>query len=342
MKIISIATKVLHYFPEEVSHFLALKGLKIAFNAGILQFLVDNKKNLVSAELPNETCKNLAKLKNLRSRLGIAAGLDKDGEYIDCLAALGVGFIEVGTVTPRPQPGNDKPRIFRNNKDRSILNRLGFNNKGVDALVTRLKKKKSNIPVGVSIGKNFDTPLEKAQDDYLICMEKVYRYSDYLAINISSPNTKNLRDLSSQDYLNNLLGELKKLQKKLSKKHGYRPLYLKISPDETIGAIENICNSILHNNLDGIICSNTTIQHNDKNGKGGISGLPLFKKSTECLKKVKEIVGEEVLIIASGGVMSAQDFQEKLSSGADLVQIYTGFIFEGPELVQNILKHEAS
>ena len=342
MKIISITTKVLHYLPEEVSHFLALKGLKIAFNTGILQFLVSNKKNLVSAELSDESFKNLTKLKNLRSRLGIAAGLDKDGEYIDCLAALGVGFIEVGTVTPRPQPGNDKPRIFRNIKDKSILNRLGFNNKGVDALVARLKRKKSDIPVGVSIGKNFDTPLEKAQDDYLICMEKVYRYSDYLAINISSPNTKNLRDLSSQDYLNNLLGELKKLQKKLCKRYGYRPLYLKISPDENIDAIENICNSILDNNLDGIICSNTTIQHNDENGRGGISGLPLFKKSTECLKKVKEIVGEEVLIIASGGVMSAQDFQEKLSSGANLVQIYTGFIFEGPELVQNILNHEAS
>ena len=193
MKIISITTKVLHYLPEEVSHFLALKGLKIAFNTGILQFLVSNKKKLVSAELSDESFKNLTKLKNLRSRLGIAAGLDKDGEYIDCLAALGVGFIEVGTVTPRPQPGNDKPRIFRNIQDRSILNRLGFNNKGVDALVSRLKKKKSDIPVGVSIGKNFDTPLEKAQDDYLICMEKVYRYSDYLAINISSPNTKNLR-----------------------------------------------------------------------------------------------------------------------------------------------------
>jgi len=342
LKIISITTKVLHYLPEEVSHFLALKGLKIAFNTGILQFLVSNKKNLVSAELSDESFKNLTKLKNLRSRLGIAAGLDKDGEYIDCLAALGVGFIEVGTVTPRPQPGNDKPRIFRNIKDKSILNRLGFNNKGVDALVARLKRKKSDIPVGVSIGKNFDTPLEKAQDDYLICMEKVYRYSDYLAINISSPNTKNLRDLSSQDYLNNLLGELKKLQKKLCKRYGYRPLYLKISPDENIDAIENICNSILDNNLDGIICSNTTIQHNDENGRGGISGLPLFKKSTECLKKVKEIVGEEVLIIASGGVMSAQDFQEKLSSGANLVQIYTGFIFEGPELVQNILNHEAS
>ena len=342
MKIFSILIQVLRYFPEEISHLLALKGLKIVYNTGLLKLLVNYNIDPVSSTTSLKSDKNLSKLNNLRSKLGIAAGLDKNGEYIDCLAALGFGFIEVGTVTPRPQTGNDKPRVFRNIEDKSILNRLGFNNKGVDALVARLKKKKSDIPVGVSIGKNFDTPLEKAQDDYLICMEKVYRYSDYLAINISSPNTKNLRDLSSQDYLNNLLGELKKLQKKLSKKHGYRPLYLKISPDETIGAIENICNSILHNNLDGIICSNTTIQHNDKNGKGGISGLPLFKKSTECLKKVKEIVGEEVLIIASGGVMSAQDFQEKLSSGADLVQIYTGFIFEGPELVQNILKHEAS
>ncbi len=313
----------------------------MAFNTGILQFLVSNKKNLVSTELSNESYKNLTKIKNLRSRLGIAAGLDKDGEYIDCLAAL-EWIYEVGTVTPRPQPGNDKPRIFRNVKEKSILNRLGFNNKGVDALVARLKKKKSDVPVGVSIGKNFDTPIEKAQDDYLICMEKVYRYSDYLAINISSPNTENLRDLSGQDYLNNLLAELKKLQKKLSQNYEYRPLYLKISPDESIEALENICKSILDNNLDGIICSNTTIHHNDQNGKGGLSGSPLFKKSTECLKRVKEIVGEEIPIIASGGVMSAKDFQEKLSSGANLVQIYTGFIFEGPELVQNILNHEAS
>ena len=342
MIIISAITKILHYFPEEVSHFLALRGLKIAFNLGILKYLVRNNENLVTSKSSIESDKNLTKLKNLRSRLGIAAGLDKDGEYIDCLAALGIGFIEVGTVTPRPQPGNDKPRIFRNIQDKSILNRLGFNNKGVDALVVRLKKKKSNIPVGVSIGKNFDTPLEKAQDDYMICMEKVYKYSDYLAINISSPNTKNLRDLSGQDYLNNLLAELKELQKKLSQRYGYRPLYLKISPDETSENLENICKSILNNNLDGIICSNTTIHHNDQNGKGGVSGLPLFKKSTECLKRVRGIVGEEVPIIASGGVMSAQDFQEKLSTGANLVQIYTGFIFEGPELVRSILNHEVS
>ncbi len=314
----------------------------MAFNTGLLKVLLKKDYHLDVSRSFIESVQNQTKLKNLRSRLGIAAGLDKNGEYIDCLAALGIGFIEVGTVTPRPQTGNDKPRVFRNIKDRSILNRLGFNNKGVDSLVARLKKKKSDIPVGVSIGKNFDTPLEKAQEDYLICMKKVYEYSDYLAINISSPNTKNLRDLSGQDYLNNLLGELKKLQKELCIKHGYRPLYLKISPDETNDVIENICKSIIDNNLDGIICCNTTIQHNDKNGEGGVSGTPLFEKSTECLKKVKEIVGEELPIIASGGVMSAQDFQEKLCSGANLVQIYTGFIFEGPELIQNIRNHEAS
>jgi len=340
--LITILTKVLHFIPEEISHFLALRGLKIAFNIGILELLIGKIDHSAASQKSIESDKNLNTLKNLKSRIGIAAGLDKDGEYIDCLAALGIGFIEVGTVTPRPQPGNSKPRIFRNIKEKSILNRLGFNNKGVDSLVARLKKKKSDIPVGVSIGKNFDTPLEKAQDDYLICMEKVYRYSDYLAINISSPNTENLRDLSGQDYLNNLLAELKKLQKELSQKYGYRPLFLKISPDESLDALENICKSILDNNLDGIICSNTTIHHNDQNGKGGVSGSPLFKKSTECLKRVKEIVGEEVPIIASGGVMSVKDFQEKLSSGANLVQIYTGFIFEGPELVQSILNHEAS
>ena len=342
MKIFSIITKVLHYFPEEVAHFIALQGLKIAFNIGILKYLVKKNSCSVSTKNSIESDKNLQKLKKLRSRLGIAAGLDKNGEYIDCLAALGIGFIEVGTVTPRPQSGNDKPRIFRNTKDKSILNRLGFNNKGVDSLVLNLKTKKSDIPVGVSIGMNFDTPLEKAQDDYLACMKKVYEYSDYLAVNISSPNTVNLRELSAQNYLDNLLAVLKKRQKELSKFHGYKPLFLKISPDETKEAIENICKSILANKLDGIICSNTTVEHKDKKGKGGLSGLPLFEKSTECLKQVKEIVGEEVPIIASGGVMSVHGFQEKLSSGANLVQIYTGFIFEGPKLIQSILNHEAS
>ena len=342
MKIFSTLTKALHLLPEEISHFLALKGLKIAFDAGILRFLVGKIDHSVAALQSIESDKNLEKVKNLKSRLGIAAGLDKDGEYIDCLAALGIGFIEVGTVTPRPQTGNDKPRIFRNLKDKSIVNRLGFNNKGVDSLVLRLKRKKSDIPVGVSLGKNFDTPLELAHHDYLICLRKVYRYSDYLAVNISSPNTKNLRDLSNNEYLNHLLEELKKLQKELSQIHGYRPIYLKISPDEPIEALENICKSILDNNLDGIICCNTTIQHDNKNGKGGLSGKPLLKKSTECLKKVREIIGDEIPIIASGGVMSAQDFQEKISTGANLVQVYTGFIFEGPKLIRDILNHEAN
>ncbi len=332
MNLLSIITKLFHFLPEEVSHHLALGGLKSLHKLGLLNILLG--KRIENKEI----LKNPNDVRTYECKLGIAAGLDKDGEYIDCLSALGVGFIEIGTVTPKKQFGNAKPRLFRNKKDKSLLNRLGFNNKGVEALVDNLKKRKSNIPIGVSIGKNFDTPNEQAFQDYLFCMEKVYKYANYIAINISSPNTKELRNLTNKEFLKELLLKIKEKQYLLSKSFDYVPVFIKISPDESQKELEEICKYILEYRIDGIITSNTTIEHNDKRGSGGLSGSPLKNKATENLKIVKNIVGNRIPIIASGGVMSASDYQEKIDAGADLVQVYTGFIFEGPKLIQDILK----
>lgn len=336
MYLFTILTKLFHFFPEELAHRLALNGLKIVYFSGLMKIFVRKKS------MNGEIQVNSFYRHTFRNKLGIAAGLDKDGEYIDCLSALGVGFIEVGTVTPLPQPGNPKPRLFRNRTEKSLLNRLGFNNKGVEALVANLKKRKSTIPIGVSIGKNFATSNDEAYKDYLFCMEKVYEFSNYIAINISSPNTKGLRELSNDKYLRDLLGIIKDKQDKLSESFDYVPIFIKISPDEKPEDLEKMCKSIADSGIDGIIASNTTAMHNDKNGHGGLSGSPLKNKANEKLSFIKETVGDKVSIIASGGVMSASDYLEKLDAGADLVQIYTGFIFEGPKLIQDILIADSS
>jgi dihydroorotate dehydrogenase len=332
MNLINHLTKVLQYFPGELSHFVALKSLKIIYSIGLLNFFIKKSNSQNNSLIKNK----LMIFGNFKNSLGIAAGLDKNAEYVDCLAALDIGFIELGTVTPRPQPGNPKPRIFRNRKERYLINRLGFNNDGVDTFVNNLKKRKSSIPIGISIGKNFDTSNDNASIDYLICLEKVYEYASYIAINISSPNTKDLRELSSKEYLDSLLKKLKLKQDSLTVKFGYKPLFVKISPDEDLQRIDEICEVILTNQIDGIICSNTTILHHDSR-QGGLSGAPLKNKSTDLLSYVRKRVGEDVILIASGGVMSASDYQEKINSGADLVQIYTGFIFEGPKLIKDII-----
>ncbi len=329
MYLFSIFTRLLHFLPGELAHHVALKSLKTLHFFGVTNVLLKPKKT--QTEFSD---KDITKLS---SKVGIAAGLDKNGEYIDCLAALGVSFIEVGTVTPKPQRGNPKPRVFRNLKEKALLNRLGFNNKGVDNLVDNLKRKKTNIIVGSSIGKNFDTPNEKAYEDYVYCLDKVYKHSDYIAVNISSPNTQRLRDLSKEEHLDALLKIIKSRQIELSSKHGYKPIFIKISPDESNDNLKEICNSILINNLDGIICSNTTINHSDPNGLGGLSGSPLKKKATDVLIQVRKLIGEKIPIIASGGVMTAEDYMEKINAGADLVQLYTGFIFEGPKLIDDIV-----
>ena len=269
--------------------------------------------------------------------LGIAAGLDKNGDFIDSLAALGIGFLEVGTVTPKPQTGNQKPRLYRDKASKAIINRMGFNNKGVDHLVKKLKKRKSGIPIGVSIGKNFDTPNNLAVKDYLYCLDQVFEFADYIVINISSPNTKDLRSFEIKKELEDLIKPIKERQVELSEEFKYKPLLLKISPDNDEKGIEDICRTLLRFSIDGLICTNTTINHNHISGSGGLSGKPLMQTSTEILKKARKSLGDEFPIIASGGVMSKQAYQDKIEAGANLVQIYTGFIYEGPQLIDDIL-----
>ena len=275
------------------------------------------------------------------NRLGLAAGMDKNADYVDPLSYLGFGFIELGTLTPKAQAGNLKPRLFRLAKERSLINRMGFNNKGIDHAVKKIKNSNSKAVIGLSIGMNFDTPLDKAVEDYLFCLERAYPVCDYIAANISSPNTKDLRKLESEKYFSNLITSLKKQQTFFSKNFGYKPIILKLSPDLQEREMENICKEILDKDIDAIICSNTTISHNYSQ-TGGLSGEELFEISNKTLISFRKFLGTTFPIIASGGVMSREHFEKKLKLGADLVQIYTGMIYEGPALVKDILNSQTS
>lgn len=277
--------------------------------------------------------------------VGLAAGMDKDGECIDAFHAMGFGHIEVGTVTPRPQAGNDQPRLFRLKPAKAIINRMGFNNKGVDSLVDNLKAVKSAAMVGVNIGKNKDTPVEQGKDDYLLCMDKVYQYAAYIAVNISSPNTPGLRSLQYGDLLDDLLGSLKQKQKELAEKHGkYVPIALKIAPDLSIEEIEKIADSLIRNEFDAVIATNTTLTRDGVSGllnaneAGGLSGKPLNSLSTIVIKQLADCLKGKVPIIGVGGINSAADALDKLDAGAKMVQIYSGFIYQGPQLIKEIVE----
>ena len=280
-----------------------------------------------------------------RNRVGLAAGFDKNGEAIDAFEAMGFGFVEVGTVTPKAQPGNTKPRLFRLKKSKAVINRLGFNNKGVDNLVSNLKARKSKIPVGVNIGKNKSTPIEHAQKDYIFCMEKVYEHASYITINISSPNTKNLRSMQSGALLDDLLGSLKEKQQSLTNSEGrYVPLVLKIAPDLTKEEVGLIAEALLNYEFDGVVATNTTVDRSsimhEKNAyqEGGLSGAPLCQKSTEVITLLNECLGDKVPIIGVGGITSVIDGKQKLEAGARLLQLYTGFIYEGLPLIKDLAK----
>lgn len=277
--------------------------------------------------------------------VGLAAGLDKNGTCIDPLAALGFGFIEIGTVTPRPQPGNPKPRLFRLPAAQAIINRFGFNNDGVDALVENVKKAKYRGILGINIGKNFDTPIENATDDYLICLRKVYAYASYVAVNISSPNTKNLRQLQDAEALNNLLAALKREQAALAKTYGkYVPIALKIAPDLKPEQISEIADLLLKHRMDAVIATNTTLSREGVEGlpnaqeTGGLSGAPVRDKSTEVIRQLSTILQNEIPIIGVGGVLSGADAREKIAAGASLVQLYSGLVYQGPELVGEVCR----
>ncbi len=277
--------------------------------------------------------------------VGLAAGLDKNGDHFNALGKLGFGHVEIGTITPRPQPGNPKPRLFRVPQANAIINRMGFNNLGVKHMVKRLEQRQFDGVLGVNIGKNFDTPVENALDDYLICMDAVYSHADYITVNISSPNTPGLRSLQFGESLKNLIAGLKDRQQTLAGTHGREvPLAVKIAPDMSIEEVEQIAEVFLAHELDAVIATNTTIDHSATesypNGseQGGVSGAPAFTQSTKVLAAMNKQLEGKIPLIGVGGIMSAQDALQKKEAGASLVQVYTGFIYQGPELIADISK----
>ena len=311
----------------ETAHHATLDALKTAHSLGLLcaKHPAAKPRTVMGLTFPNP--------------LGLAAGLDKNGEYIDALAALGFGFIEVGTVTPRPQPGNPKPRMFRLPKANAIIN---F---GVDALIENVKRAKYRGILGINIGKNFDTPIEKAASDYLIGLRKVYNHASYVAINISSPNTKNLRQLQGGDELDALLEQLKAEQENLARLHGkYVPLAVKIAPDLDEEQIRQIATLLMRHCIDGVIATNTTLSREGVanlphgNEAGGLSGAPVREKSTAVIRELSAALNGALPIIGVGGILSGKDAVEKIQVGAALVQIYSGMIYRGPDLVGEVIK----
>ena len=331
--IYALARKLLFSLDPETAHGLAMSSIDKLHSAGIACLLSKPAEadpvKLMGLTFPNP--------------VGLAAGLDKNGEHIDALAALGFGSIEIGTVTPRPQPGNPKPRMFRIPEREALINRMGFNNAGVDTLLSNVKASQfanSGGILGINIGKNFDTPIENAADDYLICLERVYSVASYVAVNISSPNTKNLRELQKDEALDALLGRLKTAQQRLAEQHGkYVPLALKIAPDLDDAQIQVIANLLRQHRIDAVIATNTTLSRAEIEGlphaeeAGGLSGKPLFERSTEAQRKLAAALAGEVPIIGVGGIMVGKDAVAKIDAGASLVQLYTGFIYRGPDLV---------
>jgi len=298
----------------------------------VSQTRVDDPVTLAGLKFPN--------------RVGLAAGLDKNGRCIDGFGAMGFGFVEVGTVTPKAQPGNPKPRMFRLPEANALINRLGFNNEGLDTFIANVKR--SNFRqrggiLGLNIGKNAATPIERAVDDYLICLDGVYPHADYVTVNISSPNTKNLRELQSDQALDALLSAVQERKLQLEQRHGRRvPVFVKIAPDLDDAQVQVIAATIRKNGIDGVIATNTTIardavkhlQHGEETG--GLSGAPVFAASNRVISQLRTALGTGFPIIGVGGVMSAADAQAKVAAGADVVQVYTGFIYKGPALVTEV------
>ncbi len=325
----SLARPLLFSLAPERAHELTLSLLKSSYKMGLMRQAVAAKPvTCMGIEFPNP--------------VGLAAGLDKNGAYIDALAAQGFGFIEIGTITPKPQPGNPEPRLFRLPEAKAIINRMGFNNDGVDQLIENVKAAKFKGVLGINIGKNAATPVENAVDDYLICLEKVYNYASYITVNISSPNTKNLRSLQSGEALTELLETLKKRQLELAEEYQhYVPLVLKVAPDLEQEDIQFISNQLLQFKIDGLIVTNTTLSRegveNLKHGDeaGGLSGAPVFAKSTACLAAFAKALKGQIPLIGVGGILSGEDAAAKKNAGATLVQVYSGLIYTGPRLVKD-------
>lgn len=329
----SLLRPLLFCLEPEHAHHAGMRALELAHKLGICRLIAggatDTPLQLMGLKFPN--------------RVGLAAGLDKNGDHIDALAALGFGFVEVGTVTPRPQPGNPRPRMFRLPEANAIINRLGFNNLGVDYMVANLRRIRFRGVLGVNIGKNFDTPINAAEGDYLLCLERVYAYASYVTINISSPNTKNLRQLQAGVALEKLLGAIVRTRDRLARAHGRRmPLALKIAPDLTDEEIGAIAALLVSHGIDAVIATNTTLSRRGVEGlahadeAGGLSGAPVFGPSNRVIRLLSRELRGQVPVIGAGGILSGNDAREKLAAGASLVQVYSGLIYRGPQLISDI------
>ncbi len=325
-----LARPFLFALDAETAHGVGLKAIEAAYRSGTTPLLARKPASLPTRAFGLE----------FAHPFGLAAGLDKNGAHVDALLALGFASVEVGTVTPRPQSGNPKPRMFRLPDVQGVINRLGFNNEGVDALVRNVARARRRGIVGINIGKNADTPNERAVDDYLFCLERVYALADYVTVNISSPNTKGLRDLQQDDALRALVGTLREAQEKLATQHGRRtPMLLKIAPDLDDAQIDSIAQILLDAGVDGIVATNTTVSrtqienHPLANETGGLSGKPLYAKSTAVLSRLRARVGEQIPLVGVGGILSGGDAVAKTAAGAKLLQCYTGLIYRGPELI---------
>ena len=339
MPMYHLLRNLLFTLPPETSHDFSLNALAVAERLRIAQAIGNSVShapiNVMGLTFPNA--------------VGLSAGLDKNGDYFNALGALGFGSVEIGTVTPRPQPGNPKPRLFRLPEHNAIINRFGFNNLGVDHLVEQVKKRRYQGILGINIGKNKDTPNEKSVDDYLFGLRKVYAVADYITVNISSPNTPGLRDLQAAENLRNLVGPLIEERKALEELHQrYVPIAVKIAPDLEDGEIKSTADILVELGVDGVIATNTTIDREavqsslHANEVGGLSGNPLLMKSTAVIAKLNEHLRGELPIIGVGGIGSAEDAVAKINAGASLVQIYTGFIYEGPSLIKEAANAIAS
>jgi len=335
MNLYPLLRPALFSLDPELAHTITLKLLKFSDKTGL------SALSKTSSDNKPVTVMGL----DFKNPVGLAAGMDKNGDYIDALSALGFGVIEIGTVTPRPQPGNPKPRLFRLPEHQAIINRMGFNNLGVDHLIQQVKLTNYRGILGINIGKNFDTPIKNATDDYLIGLRKSYELASYITLNISSPNTKNLRQLQQGDEIKNLLSTLKEEQLKLLQTHQkHTPLVVKIAPDLDDDEVIHIARLLLEFNIDGVIATNTTISREAVQGHphaeetGGLSGLPVKEQATHVVACLASELNGEIPIIAAGGILTAEDAQEKLKAGASLVQVYSGLIYRGPQLIEDILK----
>jgi dihydroorotate dehydrogenase len=332
--IYDLARRVLFAADPETAHELTLESLRLGHWLGATRLLCKVRKQPVR-------CMGL----DFPNPVGVAPGLDKNGDYFEALGDLGFGFVEIGTVTPRPQPGNPRPRVFRLPRAQAMINRLGFNNKGVDHLVRRVRRHRFKGVLGINIGKNFDTPIAKAVDDYLHCLDKVYPCADYVTINISSPNTQNLRDLQGKKELDRLLAAVTARRSELAERHGrHVPLAVKVAPDLEDGQIDAIAEVVVRRGMDAVIATNTTIGREGVEGlrhadeAGGLSGAPLKQKADRVLAVLRKALPPHIALIGVGGITRGQDAVDKLDLGADLVQFYTGMVYRGPELIAECLQ----